>query len=270
MQLMKEGAAAPRRLVDINPLPCTEIDARRARPAARGAGAHERRRRRPRRARALSGDRAGAAGERVRPGAQHGLDRRQPAAAHPLHLLPRPGHALQQARSGQRLAARSRAITACTRSSAAASAASPRTPRISRSLWSRSTPWSWWRGRRRAADPDRGVPPAARRYAGARHRARAGRADPRGRGAGERRGAPVALSQDPGSGLVRVRARVGGGGPGGGRRRHPRGAARGRRRRHQALAPAQRRRRRWSGARRRPRRTRRRRIAPWRAQARCS
>ena len=99
--------------------------ARRARPAARGAGAHERRRRRSRRARALSGHRAGAAGERVRPGAQHGLDRRQPAAAHAAPTsATRPCPATSALRAA---AARSRAITACTRSSAAASAASRRT-----------------------------------------------------------------------------------------------------------------------------------------------
>ena len=38
MQLMKEGAAAPRRLVDVNPLPCTEITLG-AQGLARGAGA---------------------------------------------------------------------------------------------------------------------------------------------------------------------------------------------------------------------------------------
>ena len=49
---------------------------------------------------------------------QPGDHRRQPAPAHPLRLLHRRHHAVQQARAGQRAARRSRGCTATTRSSA--------------------------------------------------------------------------------------------------------------------------------------------------------
>jgi hypothetical protein len=103
MQLMKEGAAAPRRLVDINALPCTEIQVgadglrlgalARMSDVADHAGVRERF---PVIAEAL----LASASAQVR---NIGLDRRQPLAAHALHLLPRPGDALQQACSGHRL-----------------------------------------------------------------------------------------------------------------------------------------------------------------------
>src|SRR5690606_37842979 len=64
------------------------------------------------------------------------------------------------------------------------------------------------------------------------------RADRRGRGAGVRPGTPLALPEDPGPGVVRVRPGLGGGRPRHRRRGDSRRAARRRRRRHQALAPA--------------------------------
>ena len=229
---MKEAGGAP--LVwSINPCPAPR--SRSARKAyGRGAGAHERRRRRSRRARATSRSRRRC--WRARPPRCATWPRS--AATCSAHAAPT---SATRPRPCQRApgaaAARSRAITACTRSSAAASAASPRT------LGSRGRPGRARRrgpgggARRRAADPDRGVPPAARQYAGARHRARAGRADPCGRDARQapRRRSHYLKIRDRASfefALVSVAAGLDG------RRRHPRRAARGRRRRHQALAPA--------------------------------
>ena len=61
---------------------------------------------------------AGAARRRLRPAAQPGHRRRQPAAAHPLRLLPGRHEAVQQARARARAARRARASTATSRSSA--------------------------------------------------------------------------------------------------------------------------------------------------------
>ena len=66
------------------------------RPADRRAGADERRRRAPRR---VPGDLPRPAAERVPAAAQHGQHRREPVAAHPLLVLPRRRHAVQQARA---------------------------------------------------------------------------------------------------------------------------------------------------------------------------
>src|SRR5690606_33651024 len=223
--------------------------ARAAGAAPRRARPHERRRRRPVRARALSDDRPGAAGERVRPGAQHGHDRRQPAAAHPLHLLPRPGDAVQQAGAGHRLQ-RHRGGQSPARD-LRRQRALRRDPSLGSGGRARGA-----RGRggrpgtgRRAADRALRVLSPARRHARARDRARAGRADRRGRGAGVRPGTPLALPEDPGPGVVRVRPGLGGGRPRHRRRGDSRRAPRRRRRRHQALAPAHRGRspERWSG-----------------------
>ena len=52
-------------------------------------------------------------GRRLAATAQHGVDRRQPAAAHALRLLLRHGDALQQARARQRLLGHRRPSTAC-------------------------------------------------------------------------------------------------------------------------------------------------------------
>ena len=61
---------------------------------------------------------AGAARRRVGPAAQPGDDRRQPAAAHALRLLPGRHEAVQQARARAAAARRARASTATSRSSA--------------------------------------------------------------------------------------------------------------------------------------------------------
>ena len=87
---------------------------------------------------------------RVRPAAQHGHHRRQPAAAHPLRLLPGRHHALQQARARHRAAGRRRLQPLPRRSSGASpSTASPPTPRTWRWRWPPSTPWCSVLGRRR-------------------------------------------------------------------------------------------------------------------------
>ena len=100
MQLMKDNVEAATQLVDLEHVGLSRIQVDRQRPAARGDGAHERRRRASRGARALAGDFAGAAGIRLAAGAQHGDHRRQPAAAHAVRLFPRHRFRLQQARAG--------------------------------------------------------------------------------------------------------------------------------------------------------------------------
>ena len=77
--------------------------ARRRRPAHRRPGPQRRPGLASGGARALPAAVAGAARRRVAAAAQRRHDRRQPAAAHPLPLLLRARHALQQARAGQRL-----------------------------------------------------------------------------------------------------------------------------------------------------------------------
>ena len=81
---------------------------------------------------------AGARGQPADP--QHGDPRRQRAAAHPLHLLPRSELGrLQQARAGLAAAPRWTASTASTRCSASATSASPPIPATSPRRWSRSS-----------------------------------------------------------------------------------------------------------------------------------
>ena len=85
---------------------------------------------------------AGAAGRRLGPAAQHGHRRRQPAAAHPLRLLPGRHQAVQQARAR---APAARRVEGDHRNLAilghAPSTASPPTPPTWPSRWPRSTPW---------------------------------------------------------------------------------------------------------------------------------
>ena len=109
---------------------------------------------------------AGAAGRRVRAAAQHGHGRRQPAAAHPLRLLPGRHQAVQQARARLRLPGDRRASTATSRSSGTPSTASPPTRRTWRSRWPRSTRAS------RSPAPDGDRYGADRRAAPAARRAR--------------------------------------------------------------------------------------------------
>ena len=97
----------PDRLVDVRRLPLDAIEERDGRdgPVLRiGANvrnsdlaAH------PARAPRLPGGRPGAAGRRLGPDPAPGHHRRQPAAAHPVRLLPGRHHALQQARARHRL-----------------------------------------------------------------------------------------------------------------------------------------------------------------------
>ena len=90
---------------------------------------------------ALSDARARDRGRRLGADPQHGDGRRQPAAAHPLHLLLRHRRlALQQARPRARAATRSRASTASTRSSAPRPRAWPPTRRTCASRSPRWTP----------------------------------------------------------------------------------------------------------------------------------
>ena len=74
--------------------------AARGRPADRRGGAQQRPGRRPAGARRVPGAGPGGAGRGIRPAAEHGHGRRQPAAAHPLPVLPGRDQALQQADAG--------------------------------------------------------------------------------------------------------------------------------------------------------------------------
>ena len=69
----------------------------RRRAADRRGGAQQRPGRRPAGARRVPGAGPGGAGRGVRPAAEHGHGRRQPAAAHPLPVLPGRDQAVQQA-----------------------------------------------------------------------------------------------------------------------------------------------------------------------------
>ena len=176
-------------LVDLMQLGVETPDAARrrhaaaARPASRAARrrAADRRRRpqqrpgrrpaRPRRYPVLA--QALLAG-RVRPAAQHGDDRRQPAPAHALRLLPGRHEAVQQARAGHRAARRARATTATTRSSGTRDACVATHPSdMAVALAALDATACIVPGRRPASGgPDRRASPAARRRARARHRAR--------------------------------------------------------------------------------------------------
>ena len=104
---MKLGVASPDLLVDVTACRSTASRSCRDGGVRIGAGvAQQRSRRRPADPRALPGARPGAARRRVRAAAQPGDDRRQPAAAHPLRLLPGRHHAVQQARARDRAARR--------------------------------------------------------------------------------------------------------------------------------------------------------------------
>ena len=142
----------------------------------------------PRVRRALSGALPGAARRRVRPAAQHGDRRRQPAAAHALRLLPGRHEAVQQARAGHAAAPRiegehrNLAILG-----ALASSASRPTRPTWRWRWPRSTPSCTCAapdGER--SDPADGLYRLPGRRARARHHARARRADHRRRAAAAR------------------------------------------------------------------------------------
>ena len=129
IDLMKENVARPSRLIDITHLPLDKVEeTQRRRLADRRAGAQQRSRLSPADRGALSVARQRDPRRRLAAIAQHGLDRRQSAAADALLLFLRHDHAVQQARAGQRLLGDRAASTAVTRSWARASIASPRIP----------------------------------------------------------------------------------------------------------------------------------------------
>ena len=112
---------------------------RRRRPAHRRGGPEQRPRRHPAVRRATRRSRRGAAGRRVRPAAEHGDDRREPAAAHALPVLPGRDEAVQQARPRDRVSrARGRAPQARD-PRRTPNTASPRIRRTWRSPWPPST-----------------------------------------------------------------------------------------------------------------------------------
>ena len=133
------------------------------RSADRRRGAEQRSRRRPPRPHPLPRARRGAARRRVGPAAQPGDDRRQPAAADALRVLPGRDQPVQQARAAAPAARPARASTATWRCSGTPSSASPPTPPTWRSRSPPSTRSCACSARRRARDPARRLLPAARR-----------------------------------------------------------------------------------------------------------
>ena len=118
---------APRALVDINALRLSGEIGTKAGGIGSARWPDERRRRAPDRAAGAAGDVAGAGARRVAAGAQHGVDRREPDAAHAMPVFPGPDLAVQQARPGSGCPAIDGAQPRGTPSSAAATTASPRT-----------------------------------------------------------------------------------------------------------------------------------------------
>ena len=181
---------------------------------------------------------AGHPRRRVGTAPQHGDDRRQPAPADAVRVLPRHRHALQQARARDRLPGHHRQQPHARR------------PRHERALH-RDQPVGHVRGdggaggddsragaEGYAGDPDRRLPPSARQHAAPRNGARAGRPHHARDAPAARRREQAGLSEAARPGVVRVR-------PGLGRRRdHGRGRERDAgthragRRGHQALAIA--------------------------------
>ena len=226
--------------------------------ADRRAGAEFRSRLSPAGRAALSAARERDPRRRIGAAAQHGVDRRQSAAAHPLLLLLRHRDALQQARARQRLLGDRRPQP---------HARDPRHQRgLHRDASVRHVRRAGRAGRDGARDGADGrardrvcrFPPAARGHAAARHQPAAGRDHHRGRAAGARLCRELHLPEDPRSPVLCVRAGVGRGRAGAGRRQDQGGAARARRRRAQAVARAGGR----GGAARAGRRPRRRSPAP--------
>ena len=202
---------------------------RRRRPAHRRARAQHRPRLPPADRAALSAAVERDPGRRVAAAAQHGLDRRQPAAADALPLLLRHGDALQQARAGQRLLGHRRHQP------------HPRDPRHERACIA-THPSDMCvalaaleakvhvTGPAASAHPVRRFPPAARRHAAARHQPR-GRRDHHGdRAAAEGLRDELHLPEDPRPAVLCVRAGVGRG------RRWSSTAARSRRRASRSAA----------------------------------
>ena len=212
--LIKDRAALPERLLDINHLPdMARIEAlQNGGSADRRARPHERPRRASGSSRTLSGCRGGAVVRRIRTAAQHGVDRWQHHAAHALRLFPRRRWApLQQAASwlgllgSQRHQSQSRHLRVVGRLRRYQCFRCGCGIRRARCQGRRAQP------ERRAIDSVRRVPSPARRYAGARQCPRSRRPDRRDRSPGQSRGTRLALPQGPRSSILRVRACIGSG-----------------------------------------------------------
>ena len=160
----------------------------------------------------LPGDRPGGARRRVGPAPQPRDDRRQPAAADALRLLPGCDQPVQQARARHRLPGprgrapeprRARPLRAVRRHPSLRHRGRARRLRRDRA---RARP------RRRARDPARRPPPASRRPPAAGHGARARRPDRRRRAAAAAGRRPLVLPQGARACILLVRARLGRGG----------------------------------------------------------
>ena len=177
-------------------------------------------------------------GRRLAAVAQHGVDRRQPAATDALLLFLRHGDALQQTRARQRLLRHRRHQP------------HQRDPRHERGLH-RDASVRHVRGARgarsqgpcggpggRARHRVRRLPSAARRHAAARQQSAAERDRHGDRASGEGLRGELQLSENPRPAVLCVRAGVGRGRTGARGRPHQGGAAGARRRRAQAVARA--------------------------------
>ena len=196
----------PTLLVDVTGLAAGRSSARRRRAADRRRGPQQRPGRRPAGPPALPGAVAGAAGRGVRAAAQHGHGRRQPAAAHPLPLLPGRHQAVQQAGARLGLPGARRATTATSAilgGSDACIATHPSDMAVALAALDAVVRGA---GRRRArGDPARRPVPAARRRPEPGDHAERGDADHRRRAAAAAGRGRVGVPQGAGPGLVRVR-----------------------------------------------------------------
>ena len=184
---MKMDVERPTRLIDISRLPLDKVEeTARRRAAHRRAGA-----RTPispitrDRAAALSGAVERASRRRLAAAAQHGVDRRQPPAAHALPLFLRYRRRPATNASPAAAAPRSTASIACTRSSARASACIATHPSdmcVALAALEAKVHVAGPAGERTIAV--RRFPPPAGRHAAARHQSRAGRDHHRDRAAG--------------------------------------------------------------------------------------
>ena len=235
IDLMKEDVERPTRLIDITRLPLKTVEETAGRrPADRRAGAELRSCLSPADRAALSAARERDPRRRIAAVAQHGVDRRQSAAAHPLLLFLRYRDALQQARSRQRLLRdrRSQPHPRHSRRQRACIATHPSDMCVALAALEAMV---HVRASRRAsiAFAEFHRLPATRR---ARHEPATGRNRHRCRASGRRFCGELHLPENPRSPVLCVRAGVGRGGTRARRRQDQRGATGARRRCAQAVA----------------------------------
>ena len=169
IDLMKMDVERPARLIDITRLPLKQVEETPDGGLRIGALVPNTDLAVTRWSSTLSACSRGDPGRRVAAAAQHGVDRRQPAAAHALPLLLRHRDALQQTRAGQRLL-RDRGLNrmhAILGTSDACIATHPSDMCVALAALDATVACDRTSGR--ACNCVRGFPPAARRHAAARH-----------------------------------------------------------------------------------------------------